>query len=175
MLQHILWSADAISEISDQSHSLHILVICPGILLVFSGAEIWPHRWLFPNFEKKSQPSLFVFFVFFWRLGFSFSHHTHKLHSDNLLYYWILFLLQFLIANVRLSAKANDQKWHDCALYQISQFRGLPLIFPIWKALGSLPKVAKTIPVGLFNMLSQQIHSNTCRPDIDFEISVVLS
>ena len=51
-----------------------------GFFLVCPGAEIWPHsQWnlgdFFPNFEKKSQSSKQFFF---WRLGFLFSHHTHK-------------------------------------------------------------------------------------------------
>ena len=56
---------------------------------MFSEAEIRPNsQWnlgaSFPNFEEKSQSSKKKFF-FFWRLGFPFSQHTHKLHGDILL------------------------------------------------------------------------------------------
>ena len=38
----------------------------------------------FPNFEKKISVFKKNFFFFFGRLAFSFCHHTHKLHGDNL-------------------------------------------------------------------------------------------
>ena len=85
---------------------------------VFSGAKIRPHfQWnlgaFFPNFEKKT--------IFkkkkkkiLRKLGFSFSHHTHKLNGDNLLPLNLISPSIFLMAKVCVIAIINlffiDQK-----------------------------------------------------------------
>ena len=53
-----------------------------GLFWVLSGVEIQPHSlwnlgFVLPILKKKIP----IFFFFFWRLWFSFSNHTHKLHS----------------------------------------------------------------------------------------------
>ena len=82
-----------------------------GFFFVFSGAAIRPHsQWnlgdCFPSdikipiFQKKEG----FFLLCFRRLGFSFSHHTHKVHGDNLLPLNLISPFNFLMANICLIA-----------------------------------------------------------------------